>query len=225
MSRLNSLGLLVVALALSACVTNDTVGTSTVDTMSKSTKSFYTSYRSNLKTLGSYIGVFAYDPTTKRAGWSSRRGHTDAVESAIDSCGSPDCKVFDINGNIVWKGVNPNLVDELVSLRPILYDDVTREYETGIFTLSPVQIRRYEAYLKTMKRFASANSAFFVSVDGNSAGTSYSDNNSSVTYQASLDRARRQCLTESAGKTCYLFATGGEPINAAAAKVISEQSG
>lgn len=200
---------------LAGCQTTKNVGTATITSMSEKTIKAYHNYR---QTIPDYIQndmVFVYSEIRGGFAWAGRNkrdGVSHAASKALESCHSlsPDltCKIFDINGRIVWKGVSNDLLARLNDV-PDASNAISQNYGSSPFQISSSQIRSFERYMNSTVK--NDHSAFYVSDDGISVGSAFVTGSQS--YSLSRNGALKNCLLNSDNRPCYLFAQDGKPVN------------
>ncbi|MFT6559008.1 MAG: hypothetical protein ACJAYR_002887 [Sneathiella sp.] len=186
----------------------------------------YKAYRADIQVGNDNPRAFAFDPTTDTVSWNSVRkldGITTAKNKAISSCEkqaeSGNCRLFDVNGVIVWAGLDPTRKKELldvVSKTVDLSNTPVIDYQMSRFKLSSRQIKQAKFYIEASEKYDA--SAFFVSANAYSAGWSFY--NGTNAYQTAIQAALVHCKQKSEYSDCYLFAADGKPINKDAVQVL-----
>lgn len=204
---------------LSGCQTTDQVGTATIITMSKSKIDYYHNYRQKIDDYPRNDMVFVHNAEKEVSMWvgrDNRNGVSYAISEALKACheGYPSitCKVFDINGRIVWKGVNDELLAQLNNVPAKISVGKSQDYDGAEYKMSLRQNRLFDKYVNGLKGYD--HSAFYISSDGVSVGSL--NVNGTRGYTLAKDGAHKNCLLKSRNKRCYLFAQDGKPVNEAA---------
>ncbi len=213
-------------MTLSACQTVTSIGNEPLDTLDNPTIKTYHAYQIALKNYPHHHMVFAVDPERGRSVWLGRKkqlGVGFATEEAIKNCRKTDasinCKILDINGQIVWKGIDEKLKQKLASLPdiPLILDK--SKYSEAERRITPMQVKRYQDYIA--RKLPHDSSAFYISVDGWSTGVAFNTGRGKQSRDNVLRDAEVRCEVNSAGSKCQLFAVNGKPVNKAARNAIS----
>lgn len=210
-------GFCAAALALLAgCQTTDQAGTAPITSMGKNTIDTYHHYRQAILEYKRSDMAFVYNEQKKVSFWAGRSkqdGISHVISVALKSCHEkyPDltCKVFDINGRIVWKGVSDDLLAQLNNVPSDVSVGQNYPYNEAEYKISLKQNRDFDRYLNNLKHYD--HSAFYISKDGVSSGSLFMYGASS--YRAAQYGALKSCLVKSKNKRCYHFAQDGKPIN------------
>jgi hypothetical protein len=212
---------------VSACQTTDKTGNAPLGSMSDLAKDAYKQYLLVIEDYPRHNMVFLYDPDKKGFSWAGRKkvlGMSHAISEAMKLCrhSNPDrnCQVFDVNGDIVWKGISEELRADLLTPVELSGDTRIYEYSEEEFEISDRQKRSYRDYLIVDK--VNDHSAFFVGSDGKSFGTAYDKGASTNERSKSVQRALQKChiISKNVDTKCFLFAINGEPVNENARKSI-----
>ncbi|MEH6528086.1 MAG: hypothetical protein V7723_18620 [Sneathiella sp.] len=210
---------LCVAFLLTACQTTENIGSGPVSNMAESTILEYKNYRRVMEERDDLTMAFAYNKSTRSSGWAGQHlqdGVGYAIEQAVELCEKSSttglCEIFDIDGRIVWAGLDNALLARLLEPIPVIFDTQTYEYDAGTYRISAAQLKSFKAKLKYQKDFDFT--AFFISGDGKSIGVGYVDGSYTTGHAQSIASARKQCQIASPEVRCYHFATNGEPVNA-----------
>jgi len=205
------------------CVTTENIGSKKIFTIPESTVASYANYLEGLKKYANKMpsGVFTYNPSARRGSfniaWGGRNDadHT-AMSTAMDICrkiASPpeDCKILDMNGKIVWKDLDPDIVARLTNSKRKHVDTTTHEFETGKIDVTAMQKSAYHRYLASIAKHPNLQNAFFIGDDGKTTKIA-----TASSYYLAIDNARDSCSRDADGNLCYLFAVNGRPVNDAA---------
>jgi len=220
-------------LSVTACQTTENIGSGPVSNMSGKTVRAYQSYKLAIEKYPRHNFAFVYNGTSHAFGWSGQwesHGQGYAVEKAMENCtnGSSNgtCEVLDIDGRIVWKGMDPRVLASLQEEIPEFTDTQTYDYDATAYRISARQLKRFKARVPTREKYDF--SAFFVSSDGINYGEGFSTGRSPSGHSSTVRNAREACQIASPKMRCYLFATNGEPVNADARadldRLIDEQA-
>ncbi|WP_169545414.1 hypothetical protein [Sneathiella aquimaris] len=181
--------------------------------------SSYKAYRTGFQLGNDNPRAFAFDPTTDTVSWNSVRkldGVDAARNKAIIQCEehakSGNCRLFDVDGVIVWTGLDPKRKKELLDVASKTVDLTNTpviDYQMDRFKLSSRQIKLAKTYIEASEKYDA--SAFFVSANAYSTGWSFY--NGTDAYQTAVQAALVHCKQKSEYSDCYLFAADGKPIN------------
>jgi hypothetical protein len=228
MMRLITL-LIAIPFSLTACQTTENFGSGPISDMSESTVQEYQNYIITMEDYPFHNFAFVYDSETQQWGWAGKHqqhGEGYAIEKAMENCRSnrpeADCKTLDIDGRIVWVGIDANVYSKLKQEPPKIVDTQTHEYDVQAYRISASQLKEYWSY--ETPREDSDFSAFFISSDGKSVGTGFSHGRSTSAHSSTIRNARRNCQIASPQSKCYLFTANGEPINEDARRALEQDS-
>ncbi len=206
---------------LTACQTTTNVGEGEIYFFNDRFVSNYRGYRDAMKQYSDHSFAFVYDDKLKKIGWSGKgrnAGVSAVVQHAVELCrgGNPsaNCRIFDIDGRIVWKRLNPDRVKELLATATKEIDvsnEKIVDFKLNLMSLGSMQKRRYQTYLKG--HASSDQSSFFVSANGHSVGISLITGGGGHGYTTAINAALKNCKANSEFSNCYLFAVNGEPVN------------
>ncbi|USG61416.1 hypothetical protein NBZ79_00305 [Sneathiella marina] len=203
---------------LTACQTTEKAGSGPISDMPDNIISSYKNYRQIMEETDRQNMVFAYNKTDRSSGWVSRRendGIGHAIEEALEICGKNrtigTCEILDIDGRIVWQGVDAHVLARLLEELPDFVDTQTHEYDGKEYRITDRQLKKFR--LRSDIREQSDFSAFFVSGDGVNYGDGYTDSRSPSGHSSAVHNARGKCKIASPERKCYLFTTNGEPVN------------
>lgn len=212
---------------LSACQTVKSIGNEPLVTLDNPTIKTYHAYRIALKSYPHHHMVFAIDPKRGRSVWLGRKrqlGVGFATEEAIKNCRktdpSVDCKILDINGQIVWNGIDEELKEKLIRLPNFSLNLEKSKYTEAERRITPIQIKRFQTY--AARKLPHDSSAFFVGVDGWSTGVAFNTGRGTQSRENVLRDAEVRCEVNSGGNKCQLFAVNGKPVNKAAEMAIAK---
>lgn len=193
-----------------------------VDLPDATIKAYHT-YRIALKNYSHHHMVFAFDDGTNRALWLGRKmrlGRGFAKREALTNCrkGATEtkCRILDINGELVLKGVSLELEKKLMAVPHISKELNASRYDEAFYRITDHQRQKFDAYRS--KPFPRDSSAFFISVDGYSVGIAYNTGNNSSSRENVIRDAEIQCLIKSERQKCYLIGLDGNPVNEAGRK-------
>lgn len=205
-------------LTVTACQTTENIGSSPIDYIPEGSIKGYQSYRKDKERYPHHNTAFAYDTVNRGYTYSlqsQRKGTNAAIDKALELCKgnyeTTNCKILDIDGRIVWKGIEPNIQARLTAPLPEEQDSRTYEYDTADYQIAATQLEKFRS--KTEFRQTYNFTAFFISTDGTSIGTAYVNGSASSGHESSIVSARQRCQIASPNAKCYHFASNGEPVN------------
>ncbi|MEH6477062.1 MAG: hypothetical protein V7727_15335, partial [Sneathiella sp.] len=143
----------------------------------------------------------------------------EAVSVCLSSSSAESCKIFDLNGKIVWKGLNEDRKRELVAHANRVTTATASKivkYNSKSLKLGASQIKAYKSYLEFQRKYD--HSAFFVSANSYSFGRSFYDGGTA--YALAQSKGLKDCKLKSEFSDCYLFAVNGKPVNQAAKEAL-----
>ncbi len=177
-------------------------------------------YLNVLNKYPNHYNVFMYDLENGRTSWLGRKRHLGvefAKKEGHKRCQnhpySGNCKVVAVDGNIIWKDLNKDLKQTLMSPPKLKAPDQISEYSETNYKITSVQMAAYVSYLQMQKKYARA--LFFISEDGITSQQSLSITGDikKETPKDLLQMGNVMCQIKSLGNKCYLFAMGNQPIN------------
>ncbi|MEH6401939.1 MAG: hypothetical protein V7750_01110 [Sneathiella sp.] len=227
--RLCSVSLLPIFIA--SCQTTSNVGDGDIYFFRDNFVASYNSYIAAIDDYPHHSFAFVYDKKSGAFGWQGRpsqNGINYAIDTAIKGCQKNDkdrnCQIFDLNGRVVWKGLNEERKQELVSYahRGLKgRENKVVKFSSEVVTVGVAQKKKYKSYLSRQGNFD--HTAFFVSANGNSAGEAYSYGTSTTSYTLTIRNALKSCQLQSETSKCYLFAANGKPVNSAASEALEKK--
>ncbi|OUR78008.1 hypothetical protein A9Q83_08440 [Alphaproteobacteria bacterium 46_93_T64] len=213
---------------VSSCQTTSEVGDGDIYFFTDNFVSEYNSYISGVKNNPERHHAFAFDKKNGANAWVNRGvrdGIDFAAKEAVRLCQSPsnveNCKIFDLNGKVVWKGLNKDRKQELVEYANRVTADKSNrvvEYSSKSEKLGTRQIKAYKSYLKVQSKYD--HSTFFVSANSYSYGRALY--NGGTAYAVAQSKGLKDCKQRSEFSDCYLFAINGDPVNAAAKAALAK---
>lgn len=213
---------------LSACQTTTEVGKGDIYFFRDSFVSAYKEYRASLQTYKGHDHAFVFNKEAFGWGWSSMRpanGLHAAITKATELCSgksrNDQCRLFDVNGKIVWEGLNPDRKRELLaeaSKVADLSDTKVVEFKRGRDRLEHRQKKGYLSYLKKAKD--NDHSSYFISANGYSFGEAFMTGGNAPN---AVQNGLRNCKSKSEYSDCFLFAVDGKPVNADASQALDAQ--
>ncbi|MEH6528087.1 MAG: hypothetical protein V7723_18625 [Sneathiella sp.] len=216
-------------LTVTACQTTENIGSGPISDMSESTIESYKHYLQIMEENEDYNSAFAYSKSSRRSGWAGQHqadGVGEAIKVALETCdrgrGAGRCEILDINGRIVWKGMDPRVLASLQEELPEIVDTRTHEYDGMKYRITDRQLKKFRSREKSREQ--SNFSAFFVSGDGVNYGDGYTKGNSQSNHSFTIRNARRDCQIASPERKCFLFATNGEPVNEDARRALEREN-
>jgi len=204
-------------LTVTACQTTENIGTGPITDMPDNIVVAYKNYRQVMEENDHLYMAFAYNKTGRGSGWAGQRqrdGVGQAIKVALENCErgrtTGTCEILDINGRIVWKEMDPQVLASLQEELPKFADTQTYEYDGKKYRITDRQLKKYRSREKSRKQYNF--SAFFVSGDGVNYGDGYTTSNSPSGHSFTIRNARGNCQIASPERKCFLFTTNGEPI-------------
>jgi|GEM_PF-6221399 len=227
----NKLRLCTVSLSLlmiASCQTTKNVGEGDIYFFRDNFVAAYNSYIAAINDYPHHSFAFVYDKKSGAFGWSGRpslNGIKYAIDTAMTGCKKKslerNCNIFDLNGRIVWKGLNEERKLELVSYahRGLKgRENKIVKFSAEVVTVSVAQQKKYKSYLNRQSNYD--HTAFFISANGYSAGEAFSHGATTSSYAQTLRNALKSCQLQSETSECYLIAVNGKPVNSAASKAL-----
>lgn len=185
-------------ITVTACQTTENIGTGPISNMPGKTINGYRNYLRVMEENSQRNMAFAYNMTTRGYAWSAqpqKKGPGYAIDQALELCSKGatrgDCKIFDIDGRIVWTGLDSRLYSQLRQPLPEVFDNRTYKYDPTIYRVSAAQLKLFKSTSEIRKDHN--YSAFFISADRKSIGKSYVNSISTTGHAASINSARKQC--------------------------------
>ncbi|USG61417.1 hypothetical protein NBZ79_00310 [Sneathiella marina] len=216
-------------LTLTACQTTEKAGSGPISNMPGKSVRAYQAYKLAIEKYPRHNFAFVYNASGYSYGWSGQKeshGQGYAVEKAMENCtkgsSSGTCKLLDLDGRIVWKGMDPRVLASLLEEPPKFADTRTHEYDGMEYRITDRQLKRFTARITTRERYDFT--AYFVSGDGINYGEGFSTGRSPSGHSSTVRNAREACQIASPERKCYLFAANGEPINDDARRALEREN-
>ncbi|MBE7636791.1 hypothetical protein GUA87_08045 [Sneathiella sp. P13V-1] len=215
--------LISVVFSISACQTTEPeINANSVDTpnFSNTAITHFHAYLYVFNTYPNHHNVFMYDLENGRTSWSGKKKHLGVEFAKAEGhkrCQkrpySGNCKVVAVDGEIVWKNLDKNLINTLLSPPTVNSPLKISEYSEAQHKITSLQLSAYTTYLQRQKKYSRA--LFFISEDGITSQQSLSitGDMKKETPKDLLHMGNVMCQLKSNGSNCYLFAMGDQPIN------------